>query len=567
MTALSALSEHTLVVLGLRADFYAHALGYPGLARALQERQIVVGPMSADQLRRAIVEPARKAGRDVEDGLVEVLLADMRPPGVPGPGGHEAGALPLLSHALLATWEHGRGSRLTLADYQASGGIRDAIARTAEEAYATLDTGEQEIARQLFLRLVHVGNDGREARVRLPLRDLPGDASVASAVLERFVGQRLVTKDRAAAEIAHEALLGAWPRLRGWIDADREDIRLRRFIEVAAQTWAQADREAAALLRGGQLALAVDWIAGEAHRAALSQDARDFVDAGIAEERAQQAAARRRTRRLRQLVAALTVLVLLTVGLAGYAFHQRQLATTARDQAESRTVAVEAGQIRPEDPALAAQLSLAAYHISPTTGALASLLESSGTPAAARMFDSDRDVQAVALSPDHRLLAVAAADGTLRLWDVHRPGHPAMIGTVPALGRTHPLYAAAFSPNGQVLAAAGEDGMVRLWNVTEPRHPMLLDRFAGPRNTIYSLAFSPVGGLLAAGSADTTVWLWNVTDPAHPVQASGPLTGASGYVQAVAFSPDGRLLAAASADTTVRLWTWPTRPSHGSPPR
>ena len=353
IAALSALSEHTLVVLGLRADFYGHALGYPALARALQERQIVVGPMSADQLRRAIVEPARKAGRDVEDGLVEVLLADMRPPGASGPGGHEAGALPLLSHALLATWEHGRGRRLTVADYQASGGVRDAIARTAEQAYATLDTSEQETARQLFLRLVHVGDDGREARARLPLRDLPGDASVASAVLERFVGQRMVTKDRAAAEIAHEALLGAWPRLRAWIDADREDIRIRRFIEVAAPTWAQADREAAALLRGGQLALAADWIAGEAHRAALSQDARDFVDAGIAEERAQQAAARRRTRRLRQLVAALTVLVLLTIALVGYAFHQRQAATiardaatTARDEAESRTVAVEADQVR-----------------------------------------------------------------------------------------------------------------------------------------------------------------------------------------------------------------------------
>ena len=79
VAALSALSEHTLVVLGLRADFYAHALGYPGLARALQERQIVVGPMSADQLRRAIVEPARKAGRDVEDGMVEVLLAGHAP--------------------------------------------------------------------------------------------------------------------------------------------------------------------------------------------------------------------------------------------------------------------------------------------------------------------------------------------------------------------------------------------------------------------------------------------------------------------------------------------------------
>ena len=306
VAALSALSQHTLVVLGLRADFYGHVLGYPALARALQERQIVVGPMSADQLRRAIVEPARKAGREVEDGLVEVLLRDMRPHGAPGAGGHEAGALPLLSHALLATWSRSRGSRLTLAGYQASGGIRDAIARTAEQAYASLDTAGQELARQLFLRLVQVGEDGREARARLPLRDLPGDASAAAAVLERFAGQRLVTEDRAAAEITHEALLGAWPRLRGWIDAGREDIRIRHFTEAAAQAWTQAGREAAALLRGAQLALAADWMAGETHRATLSQDARDFVDAGIAEERAQQAATRRRTRRLRQLVAALT---------------------------------------------------------------------------------------------------------------------------------------------------------------------------------------------------------------------------------------------------------------------
>src|SRR5215813_10797825 len=133
VAALAALSEHTLVVTGLRGDFYSHVLNYSALARALQERQIVVGPMSADQLRRAIVEPAHKAGLVIEDGLVEVLLADVRPYGAAGPGagGHEAGALPLLSHALLATWEHSRGGRLTVSDYQASGGIRDAIARTA----------------------------------------------------------------------------------------------------------------------------------------------------------------------------------------------------------------------------------------------------------------------------------------------------------------------------------------------------------------------------------------------------------------------------------------------------
>jgi transcriptional regulator with XRE-family HTH domain len=321
--ALSVLSEHTLVVAGLRADFYGHALAYPGLARSLQERQIVVGPMSASQLRRAIVEPAHKAGRDIEDALVAVLLADMRPHGTPVPGGHEAGALPRLSHALLATWELSRGGRLTVADYQAGGGIRDAIARTAENAYAALGTSAQETARQLFLRLVHVGDDGREARARLPLGDLPGDASATAAVLERFVSRRLITRDQDAAEITHEAVLAAWPRLRGWIDTDREDIRVRRSVEVAAQAWAQAGREPAALLRGGQLALAAGWAGSAARRAALSRLARDFVDAGLAEERAQQAAQRRRIRRLRQLTAALTVLVLLTVGLAGYAFRQR----------------------------------------------------------------------------------------------------------------------------------------------------------------------------------------------------------------------------------------------------
>jgi transcriptional regulator with XRE-family HTH domain len=303
VAALAALSEQTLVVLGLRADFYGHALRYPGLARSLQERQIVVGPMSAGQLRRAIVEPARRAGRGAADGLVEMLLADLRQ--AEPPGGHEAGALPLLSHALLATWTRGNG-RLTVADYQASGGIRDAIARTAEDACAALGSGGQETARRLFLRLVHIGEDGRQTRARLPLSELDGDPDATAAVLARFVSCRLVSTDQTAAEITHEALLGAWPRLRGWIDAEREDIRMRRSVEAAAQAWERAGRDAAAVPRGGQLALAADWAASTAHGAALSQLGREFIEAGLAAARAQRTARRRRAWRLRQLAAALS---------------------------------------------------------------------------------------------------------------------------------------------------------------------------------------------------------------------------------------------------------------------
>ncbi len=143
ITAVCALAGRAVVVLALRSDFYDHALRYPPLSRALQDRQVVLGPMSRDEVRCAIVEPARLARLDVADGLVEVMLADLAPrtsAGQPG-AAHEPGALPLLSHALLATWQHSKGGRLTVADYQATGGIAQAIAKTAEDVYAGLRAG------------------------------------------------------------------------------------------------------------------------------------------------------------------------------------------------------------------------------------------------------------------------------------------------------------------------------------------------------------------------------------------------------------------------------------------
>src|SRR5206468_2210344 len=186
-------------------------------------------------------------------------------------------------------------------------------------------------------------------------------------------------------------------------------------------------------------------------------------------------------------------------------------------------------------------------------GARASLLESSGAPAAARMLDSGRDVQAVALSPDHRLLAVAAADGTLRLWGLSRPGHPARVATVAELGRTHPLYAAAFSPDGKLLAAGRADDTVRLWHVADPAKPRLAAMLTGPAHAVDAVAFSPDGDELAAGSYDDRVWLWNITKPAKPMLAR-KLTGATDWIMAVAFSPDGNVLAASGRDGQLRLW-------------
>ena len=558
ITAVCELAMKATVILALRADFYDQALRYPGLATALQSRQVVLGPMTAEQVRQAIVAPARRAHLEVEDGLVELLLRDLAPktPTVPDPqGAHEPGALPLLSHALLSTWELSSTSTITVTDYQASGGISDAITRTAEGVFAELPDGQQEMARQLFLRLVHVADDAPPTRSVVPLAELDSWSASATDLLRRFVDERLITVDADHAQIAHDALLIAWPRLRSWIDAGQDDLRTRRRITEAARIWEETGRDSSALPRGLQLAITTDWAGHQDNRASLSPLASEFVVAAVAEEQASQRAERSRTRRLQRLAGALTVLVVAVFGLAGYSYQQRMTAASARNDADSREVAVEAGQLRGQDTSLAAQLSLAAYGIARTPGALASVLESSGTPSAARLTDSSDVVESVSLNPGHGLLAVAAADGTLRLWNVARPGRPTPVGGPLVNDLPSPLYTTAISPDGTILAAAGADRQVSLWNITDPSRPILFGKpLAGPANTVYSVAFSPSGHLLAAGGADDTVRLWNVANPLAPTLLA-TLHGPAGYVESVAFSPSGKLLAAGSADKTVRLWS------------
>jgi WD40 repeat protein/transcriptional regulator with XRE-family HTH domain len=555
VTEVCELAATTLVILSLRADFYEHALRYPGLAAALQARQVVLGSMSAEQVRRAISEPARLAGLDVEEGLVGLLLRDLAPPdAAKAQPAYEPGALPLLSHALLATWEHSRGGKLTVADYLGSGGIRDALTRTAETAYGSLSAEEQQLARRLFLRLVHVAGDAPPTRAKVRLGELQTWVGETEDVLGRFVAERMITVDADAAQITHDALLTAWPRLESWIEGGMEGLRTRRRVTEAARAWQETERESAALWRGSQLTTAVQWAADEDNHTTLDGLASEFIAASIAAEQENQRAERRSTRRLQRLVAALAVLVIAVGTLAGFAFQQREAATTARDDANSREIAVEAGQVRGQDAPLAAQLSVAAYDVAHTPQATASLLESSGSPSAARLLDSAGVVESVAVSPDHALLAVAAADGTLRLWEVASPGHPVPVGIPLQRASDDPLYSVSFSPDGKILAAAGADRVVQLWDVNRPSHPVRLGTLTGPANTVYSVAFSPDGNFLAAGSADDTVRLWDVSDPAHASRLGEPLTGAAGYIQSVAFSPDGKLLAAGSADHMVQLW-------------
>jgi WD40 repeat protein len=523
----TAADARALVILTLRADFYPRLAAHGELAQLASAHQFLVGPLSSAGLRAAIVEPAHLVGLTLEAGLAETILEDVQT---------EPGSLPLLEHALLELWKRRRGTQLTLEAYRETGGVEGALKQRAEEVYAGLSPEEQELARRLLLRLTQPGEGAQDTRRRASLRELGGLGAGVQRVWHALADARLITVSGTEVEVTHEALIRGWERLRGWIEADREGLRIRTRLTAAAAEWTQSE-DPACLYEGSELAAAEEL----AQRASidLNEDERRFLAASRSRER-------RRTA-FRVYANVLLVAVLAACVITVIALRARGEANRQRAAADSGRLAATAFEELSSAPDRSVGHALQALDRTPTRAAEAALRRAvSEDFERVRMRGHRAGVLLVtdgaALTHDERYLVTAGGDGRAAIWATGS-GRPLRW----LEGHDDKVRSAAFAPGGGRVVTGGNDRTARIWNVRSGRPEHVL---RGHGDTVWAARFSPDGRrVLTQGDEDGLVGIWDVATGRRLHWLHHP----DGVASAV-FDPSGRQVLTACWDGRVRIW-------------
>lgn len=482
--------RRTVILIALRADFFGRLAPYPDLAELLGGSHALLGPMSERELRRAIEGPSERASLIVEPDLVDALVEDVA---------GEAGGLPFLSAALLELWQDRKGNTLRLATYERMGRVRGAVARLAETAYSRLDAEQQQRARIILLRLAG-DDDGMIVRRRVSIEELElARNPAAGRVVAVLTDSRLLAVSEGTVEVAHEALLTHWPRLRDWLEEDAQGRQVHRHLTETAAGWDRTGRDAGELYRGARLTAALE---ASDQALELNRTEREFLEESRLASAREGERQRRANRRLRASLLAVLVVLALAVAAGLLALAQRGHARHQATAAEAQRLGAQALI----EPTLDRSLLLAREGVNlddsfaTRSNLLAALLRSPAALAVA--YAGGTRVLDEALSPDGRTLAVRGDDGSVVFFDAR---------TLRRVGK-------AF-PGSEQLA--------------------LMGAIVGP---LRALAFSPDGSTIAVGSTTGNAATLDLVDSRTHVTRAGAIDG---YLHAadVAFSPDGRTVA------------------------
>jgi serine/threonine protein kinase/WD40 repeat protein len=570
------------VVVTLRADFYDRPLQYPLLGDLMREHMETVLPLSAEELQQVILKPADKAGIRYEEGLVARIIGDVN---------YQPGSLPLLQYALTELFDHRDGRTITQQAYADIGGTVGALAKRADELFAEFDRDGQETIRQMFMRLITLGEGTEDTRRRVQRGELLSIGShpdLMDDVIDSFAEYRLLALDRDPAtreptvEVAHEALLREWERLRGWLNDSREDIKTQRQLSSLSTEWQNHGQNADYLVRGSRLEQLQAWSTDTSLTLTPSEQA--FMDASTlargqreAREKAQadrEVSLQLRARRILQgLVAVFLVAAVVSIGLAVFAFGERSTAQDERDNAQNARL--EAQDER-DNARLQAIINgaRAAWAEDDIETALA--LAVAANTGQVQSFQAEELLSTIAYPPGLLQVLQAETSGVIFLCEISPDGRLAALGgndlgwTLFDIESGQPLHFLesswgnlAFSPDSQTVVTTSLDSRITLWNVETGEEIRRYEseniaRFdLEPQVTLLDVIFSPDGrSFYMANEGDgengtaPQIIHWDI----ETGEVLRTLQGQRNRITRLAISPDGQRMLSAGWNSEMVLW-------------
>jgi len=543
---------NALIVVTMRSDFFGKCAGYDSLSVLVSDHNLLVGPMNEDEIRKAIVQPAVRSGCTIEPSLVDTLVKDSLKPG----------ALPLLQDTLQTLWNKKYDHTISYPAYQEIGGLWGSLNRRADILFDNLKEEEKVICKEMFLRMTQPGEGTEDTRRRVNVNELlslneKGDLTQDLIKVLSDPGQRLITTsgeidkgNMAYIEVAHEALIKNWNKLRNWINEDREALRTHRRLTEAAKEWADKDKDKSYLFTGARLAEVEEWL-GQSN-IALNKLEQDFFDAGVMVRDDEINNKNLRLKQeiksaiLRNLIAGFILFI--TIGFAIIAYNYYQTAQTEKENAIINALTSQAfldAGAKGESWKKGARFATYAYENSHMEESMLALYKNTlAQRNISHWFYTQigrhgDPVNTASFSLDGQMFVTASDDNTAKLWNLQGEELASLVG------HASNVRSAVFSPDGKSILTASSDETAKLWNLQGKE----LASLEGHYFDVLSAEFAPDGKTILTTSFDKTAKLWNLKG----VELAS-LEGHSSFISSAVFAPDGKSILTASRDNTAKLW-------------